>query len=257
MENIFKRLYFDIEVSPNLMFSWSSGYNLSIPFTSIIKERAVICIAYKWEHENKVHCLEWNKGEDKQLLKDFLKILNEADEIVGQNSDNFDVKWLRTRCLFHKIEMLPEYNQVDTYKLAKKYFRFNSNSLNYMSSFLGHGNKIKTEYSLWTKIVLENDSKAMSKMVDYAMKDVLLLEKVHQEMIPYTKHRTHVAVLNGFTKIDCPECGSNNTHSRGYMVSAAGVKKNRCQCQDCGKWYSVAQTTFVKEMNNRNRKDKI
>jgi DNA polymerase III epsilon subunit-like protein len=80
--------------------------------------------------------LEWNRGEDKQLLKEFLEILNEADEIVGQNSDNFDVKWLRTRCLKHKLGMLPEYNQVDTYKLAKKYFRFNSNKLDYIASFL-------------------------------------------------------------------------------------------------------------------------
>ena len=119
--SIFKRLYFDIETSPNIGFFWQAGYKLNIPHDNIIKERAVICIAYKWAHENKVHCLEWNKGEDKQLLKEFLEILNEADEIVGQNSDNFDVKWLRTRCLKHKYVYILGKNNRET-KIIKTDF---------------------------------------------------------------------------------------------------------------------------------------
>ena len=77
----FKRLYFDIEVSPNLGFFWQSGYKLNISHDNIIKERAVICIAYKWAHEKYVHCIEWNKGNDKQLLKDFIKILNQRNHL--------------------------------------------------------------------------------------------------------------------------------------------------------------------------------
>jgi DNA polymerase elongation subunit (family B) len=257
VNSTFKRLYLDIETSPNIGFFWQAGYKLNIPHDNIIQERAIICVCYKWAHEKEVHSLEWKKGNDKQLLIQLVKIMNEADEIVGQNSDNFDMKWLRTRCLFHKIPMQPEYNQVDTYKLAKKYFRFNSNKLDYMSSFLGHGNKMSTGYSLWKDIVLDNSAKAMALMVKYCKRDILLTEKVHQNMIPFVKHKTHVAVLNGFTKLDCPECSSTHTQSRGYWITAAGTKKNKCQCQDCGKWYSVAQTTFVKEMYNRFRKDKV
>ena len=253
----FKRLYLDIETSPNIGFFWQAGYKLNIPPENIIHERAIICVCYKWEHEKTVKSLQWKKGKDKELLVELIKVMNEADEIVGQNSDNYDIKWLRTRCLFHNIPMQPEYNQVDTYKLAKKYFRFNSNKLDYMSSFLGHGNKLHTSYSLWKDIVLNNCEKAMNTMIKYCKKDVLITEKVHKSMIPFIKHRTHVAVLKGFSKIDCPECGSTNTQSRGYWISAAGVKKNKCQCTDCGKWYSVAQTTYRKELNNRERKDII
>lgn len=250
----FKRLYFDIEVSPNIGFFWQPGYKLQIPYDNIIKERAIICVCYKWEHEKEVHSLEWKRGDDKQLLIKFLKVLNQADEIVGQNSDNFDVKWLRTRCLYHGIEMMPTYSSVDTYKLAKQYFRFNSNKLDYMSSYLGYGNKIHTEYNLWRKIVLDNDAKSMELMIKYCKKDVLLTEKVHKAMKNYTKHKTHVGVTVGETKIDCPECGSDHIQARGNRITAAGTKFKSCQCQNCGKWYQVNLNVYNKAISIKNNK---
>ena len=114
----FRRLFFDIETSYNVVSTWRVGYDINITHDNIIKERAIICICYKWASEKKVHSLQWNKGNDKQMLIDFIKILNSADEIVGQNSDRFDMKWVRTRCLYHGILMFPSYQTVDTMKLA-------------------------------------------------------------------------------------------------------------------------------------------
>ena len=42
-----KRLFFDIETSPNIVYSWRTGYNLTITTENIITERAIICISYK------------------------------------------------------------------------------------------------------------------------------------------------------------------------------------------------------------------
>jgi len=93
-----KRLFFDIEVSPNIGLFWQSGYKLNIGHDSIIKERAIICICYKWENQKTVHSLKWDeKQNDKQILKQFIKIIDSADEVVGHNGDNFDIKWIRTR----------------------------------------------------------------------------------------------------------------------------------------------------------------
>jgi transcription elongation factor Elf1 len=150
--------------------------------------------------------------------------------------------------------MMPTYSSVDTYKLAKQYFRFNSNKLDYMSSFLGYGNKIHTEYDLWKKIVLDNDTKAMQSMVKYCKKDVLLTEKVHQAMKNYTRHKTHVGVTIGETKIDCPECGSDHIQSRGYSITGVGTKFKRCQCQSCGKWYQVNLNVYNKAISIKNNK---
>ena len=181
-----KRIFFDIEVSPNILFSWRIGGDVVLTHDTIIQERAIMCICWKWEGEDKVSSLEWNKGDDKQLLEKFAKVIDSADEVIGQNSDSFDIKWLRTRCIYHDIPVSPKFNSLDTLKMAKAGFRFNCNKLDYMGQFLGFGGKIKTDYDLWKDIVLKNDKEAMSKMVKYCKQDVILLEKVYEKLQKYS-----------------------------------------------------------------------
>lgn len=184
-ENSKKRLFFDIETSPNLVFSWRIGRKINIEHDNIVNERAIICISYKWEGDNKVYSLKWNKGDDKEMLEKFSKIIDSADEIVTQNGDKFDIKWLRARCIFHDIPISVKFNSIDTLKMAKAGFNFNSNKLDYMGSYLGVGEKIKTGYDLWKRIILNDDKEAMKEMVAYCEEDVRLLERVYNKLQPY------------------------------------------------------------------------
>jgi len=243
-----KRLYFDIETSPNIGLFWEAGYKKNIPYENIIKERAIICICYKWAGEKKVHSLTWDANQnDKSMLQAFIKIANEADEIVAQNGDKFDLPWIRTRCLFHRIPMFPSYTSLDTLKKARSGFKFNSNTLNYMASFLGLGHKSDMCFNDWKKIVLDKDAASLTKMVKYCMKDVTLLEDVYKEMSNYITHKTHHGMLNGGDKCDCPECGSNKTVQSKVRLTATGMKRIQLQCKSCGKYHTVSETTFDKE----------
>lgn len=177
-----KRLYFDIEVSANVVYAWHIGNKVDIRPDAIIKERAVICVCYKWEGQDKVYSLQWNKGDDSEMLAKFAKIIDSADEVVTQNGDNFDIKWLRTRCIYHGISISPKFNSIDTLKMARGGFKFNSNKLDYMGQYLGLGKKIKTDYDLWKDITLNNSKEAMNKMVEYCKQDVNLLEKVYKKL---------------------------------------------------------------------------
>lgn len=180
-----KRLFFDIEVSPNIVLTWNVGYDIDIPHDNIVQERAIICICWKWAGDTKISSLQWDNGDDRTMLEKFAKTIDSADEVVGQNSDAFDIKWLRTRCLFHRIPVSPKFNAIDTLKMAKSGFRFNSNKLDYMGKFLGIGGKIKTDPDLWKNIVLNNDRKALTDMVTYCKMDVQRLEEVYNELQPY------------------------------------------------------------------------
>ena len=195
-----KRLFFDIEVSPNIVLSWSVGYELDIPHDNIVQERAIICICWKWEGDSKIHSLQWNKGCDKDMLQKFAKVIDSADEVVTQNGDSFDIKWLRTRCIFHRIPLSVKFNSYDTLKMAKASFRFNSNKLDYMGKFLGIGGKIKTEPDLWKNILLNNDKKSLGDMITYCKMDVQRLEEVFQQLKSYspTKKFKYKITLNGF-----------------------------------------------------------
>jgi len=233
-----RRLFFDIEVSFNLGMFWTSGYKISLGPENIIKERAIICICYKWEDEKEVGWLTWDAKQcDKKMLERFVKIANTADELVGHNGDKFDLAWIRTRCLYHGIEMFPNYTTIDTLKVARSKFKFNSNKLNYIAKFLGIGQKIHTDFDLWKRIVLNKDKVAMVKMVKYCKMDVILLEKVYKHLSAHIAPKTHYGVIFGRDRGSCPECGSDHLVRYLKKVSATGVKKIIYQCKTCGKFH--------------------
>lgn len=259
----FKRLFFDIETSPNLVFSWNVGYDIKIDYNNIIKERAIICICYKYEGENLVHSLTWDKGDDKKMLQRFAEVINGADEVIGHNSDRFDVKWVRTRCIYHGIPMTHDIKGIDTLKEARGKFKFNSNRLDYIGKYLGLGEKMETGgFDLWKDIVLNNNKSSLEKMVAYCKQDVVLLEKVFNKINPYIPVKTNVALMFGRNPISCPECLCERTVVNGYKISAAGTRKVTMQCKGCGKYFSMPQSKFdkasvqkiVEDRNNKSGK---
>ena len=232
-----KRLFFDIEVSPNIGMFWQAGYKKNIDHSNIIKERAIICICYKWEDDEEVQFLHWDgKQSDKKMLHEFIKVANQSDEMIGHNGDKFDLAWIRTRCLFHKIEMFPTYVTIDTLKVSRSKFRFNSNKLDYIAQYLGMGKKIGTDFTLWKDIVLHKDKAALDKMVKYCQNDVILLEKIFKKLQPHMEVKTHYGVIFGEDRGSCAECGSSELVRQRVKVLASGLRKIQYQCKTCGKY---------------------
>jgi DNA polymerase elongation subunit (family B)/predicted RNA-binding Zn-ribbon protein involved in translation (DUF1610 family) len=234
-----RRLFFDIETSPNIGLFWEAGYKKNITTDNIIKERAIICICYKWEDEKEVYSLQWDsKQNDKTMLTKFIDVANTSNEMVGHNGDKFDLAWIRTRCLFHKIDMFPNYVTIDTLKVARSKFRFQSNRLNYIAEFLGLGGKIKTEYNLWKDILLRNDKIAMEKMIKYCKKDVTLLEQVFKALRGHMIPKTHYGVVFGTDRGTCPECGSEDLTRNNKVITATGLTRIQYKCKTCNHYHS-------------------
>lgn len=238
------RLIWDIETSPNIAFSWRSGYKLNIPHDNIISERAIICICWKWEGSKKVSHLEWENGCDKKLVRDFLEIMKQADECVAHNGDKFDVKWFNTRVLKHGFTPCPIWKTVDTCVIARRRFYFNSNRLDYLGKYLFGEGKIKTDFELWKQIVLENCPKAMGKMVRYCKQDVRLLERVWKRLEPYHRPKTHTGVLNGQEKWTCPWTGSTNVKKDKTRVTTAGTRQHQMFSWDRQAYYTISETAY-------------
>jgi DNA polymerase elongation subunit (family B) len=239
--NKIKRLYFDIETSYNIVKSWRIGYDIKLDPSSIIKERAIICICYKWEGDKNVKCLTWNRGDDSSMILKFSEILNSADEVVTHNGDKFDVKWFRTRCLYHGVALTPYIQSIDTLKEAKKLFLFNSNKLDYISKFIGLDGKMETGgLELWDDIILRNNRQSLYKMVQYCKNDVVLLEKVFLKLNPYLKNKITKTVRIEGNGIHCVECNSTNIRKVKLRISAAGRYTQQYRCNDCGKYHSIS-----------------
>ncbi|MHC4372288.1 MAG: ribonuclease H-like domain-containing protein [Planctomycetota bacterium] len=247
-----RRLYWDIETSPNIGFFWRPGWKVTIDPENIIQERAIICICYKWEGQKKVHSLKWDRqkpygGDDKKMIKDFAKVIAEADEMVAHNGDKFDMAWYNGRHLIHGLDPVPKAKTIDTYKMAARNFNLNSYKLDYLAKILLGEGKIHTNYDMWKKIVLNNDEASMKKMITYCKKDVVLLERVWQKLSAYEDPETHAAVMatgNVRDRWMCKHCGSDNVTKNKTRVTKAGMIQHGMQCKSCGRYYQIANLVY-------------
>ena len=242
----FKRLFFDIETSPNLVYSWRIGNKIHIDYENIVEERKIICVCWKWDGTRAVESLMWDQAhDDKSLLEQFIPILNTADESIAHNGDRFDLPWLRTRCLIHRLPCFPYYTSTDTLKLARRGYYFNCARLDYLTKLLcGHG-KIKTTFDLW-KECLASNSKALAKMVRYCKTDVRRLAELYHLFTQYAYPTTNHAVLAGGNKWECPHCTA--TAKFIYLVKTRvtplGTQRRQMQCQKCGRYFTIANNTY-------------
>ncbi len=242
LKNI-KIMFLDIETSPNIGYFWKSGYDIQIGHESIIKERQVIMVSWNWLDEpvNKTHNIHWGLTErsDKKLLMKFSKEFNKADIVIGHNGDNFDIKWLKTRTAIHGLDPLLNVASIDTLKLARSNFNYNSNKLDYLSQIMGEGAKLSTGYNLWKQVMAGNKT-ALTTMVKYCNNDVILLRKIFVKLLPYVKKLpVNMALFNNTkeeTKTDkvCTSCAMKNTLTvhRGYMHTISNTYR-RLECTNC------------------------
>lgn len=242
-----KRLFYDIETSYNIVKAWRAGYNLTINSDDIIHERAIISIAYKWEGEEDVTVLTWNKGCDKNVITEFVKVMSEADELVGHNIDRFDTKFIMGRALKHGILGLPKYQSTDTLKLARKHFMLNSNKLDYIAQFLGLGSKTKHRgMAMWDDIILRNDSKALEEMVEYNIQDVYLTEQVYKKLSEYSLPKVNHSSIKTGQKHSCPQCTKTDAVLQKTYVSPSGTKTRLMSCNSCSTNFTINNTNYIK-----------
>jgi hypothetical protein len=248
-----KRLFFDIETSPNVVYSWRIGWNLTITPENIIDERKIICISYNWEDSDEIHTLTWDKNQcDKKMLINFLKEANKADEIIAHNGDRFDIKWVRTRCIFHRVPMFPSYKTLDTLKKAKSGFNFNSNKLDYIAQYLGVGAKVKhSGFDMWVN-VMKGSKEAMAEMVHYCEGDIVVLKDVFLTMQNYIKPNTHAGVINNNLKYSCPCCSSEKSILLKNNVTTLGTIKRLIECDDCKNVYEISNSSYMLMLKFKN-----
>jgi len=225
-------LLFDIETSPNIGYCWGKWEQNIIEFT---KEWDILSFSAKWLNESKQitkgRC-DYRDKTDESIVKDLWKLFDEADIIIAHNGDAFDIKKTQQRFSFYKISPPSPFKTIDTKKIAKKYFSFNSNSLNDLGVTLGYGKKEKHDgFDTWLGCIAGN-KKSWDIMKKYNAKDVILLEKIYLHFLPWINNHPNLSTFSGEV---CPKCGGKHLQSRGFSVTLTG-KFKRFQCQSCGGW---------------------
>lgn len=226
-----KILLYDIETSPNLGYVWGKWEQNVIEFKN---QWELLSVAYKWLGEKKVRCIarpNFKDKTEKSLIEILWKLFDEADIICAHNGDSFDNKKSKAKFLEYGLKPPSNYKSIDTKKIAKSQFNFNSNSLNDLGQLLKLGKKIETGgFQLWLDCMAGKPS-AWKKMIAYNKQDVVLLEKVYLKLRAWAPNHPNLTLFRD--SIGCPVCTSKNTIRRGFRI-AVRRKTQRFQCNDCG-----------------------
>lgn len=218
-------LYIDIETMPNLGYVWGQWQqNLSLP--QIVDFTEVACFAYKWGHEDEVHFV---KGPD--MIFTAWKLFNKADNIVHFYGSKFDVPHLNREFLQQNLGPPSPYKQTDLKLAVAKRFKFTSNKLQHVSQALGLGGKIDNSgWEMWVQCMLGVES-AWAEMEEYNRQDVVLLEELHQILLPWLPDQPN-AFLYGADDDVCPRCTGEIEFS-GFSYTKLSVY-NQYTCIGCG-----------------------
>jgi DNA polymerase elongation subunit (family B) len=229
-----KILLYDLETMANKAYVWGKYEQNVIAY---IQQGYMLCWGAKWLGEKTVvKGLDDYPGyhpgapDDYLLVKELHELVSEADILIAHNGDSFDVKKMNERFVYHGFTPPPPYKTIDTKKVAKRYFAFNSNKLDDLGERLEVGRKIKTPgFELW--LGCENgDRKAWDLMKKYNKQDVILLEEVYLRLRPWIQNHPKMA-FNG----QCVNCGGNEFgQERSYLTKNG--PKTRHQCKACGHW---------------------
>lgn len=242
-----KVLFWDIETSHNIGAHFGL-YDQNINYTDILQEWFIISVAWKWQGEKKVHSVNvehdtyegdfnssWTEWSDYDVVKRLHEVLSEADVVVHHNGDDFDIKKFNARAIFHGLTPIPPLKTIDTLKIARKFFKFTSNRLDYLGQFLSLGKKMDTPKGLWLS-VLKGNIEAVNTMVKYNKQDVILLEKVFDKFAPYVNNDRVVPKTRSGK---CDTCGSTSYQQQGWRITKTH-KYPRFKCNCCGSWFRGA-----------------
>jgi uncharacterized protein YprB with RNaseH-like and TPR domain len=236
-----KVLFWDIETSPNISYTWGRWQQDVIAFK---KEWELLSVAYKWQGSTKVHCLsrpQYKDETDAELCSAVHEVLSKADVLVAHNGDSFDLKKVCARFAAHSLPPLPPLATVDTKKIAKKHFAFNSNSLDDLGKLFGLGKKLKhSGFDMWLGC-MAGSAPAWKEMVKYNKLDVVLLEKIYLHMRPWMLR--HPANLTRTDK--CTKCRSSDVMKWGIRVTL-GKPQQRWACKSCGGYFLTVLKKEVK-----------
>jgi DNA polymerase elongation subunit (family B) len=241
-------LFWDVETAKMILrmeVYQLKQYSKYLPHTAIERDIWMPCAAWKWKGQDHTSSVSVLKSDafDQCYWDDFIvidrlhKLMHEADIIVAHNGDNFDWKMLNVRCVSHGLTPPPKPMMIDTLKIARREFRFASNSLRYLAEFLGVEDKGNSPD--WSK-VSSGDREAIEYCERYCRQDIRTLEGVFYKLLPYATNLPNInTLMDGVHHNICPSCGHWDLEARGYRYTKAG-KYQRHQCRPqtggCGSW---------------------
>lgn len=248
-----KILFFDLEVSRAIVAGYGNKWEFKV--VKFLQHQKLMCYAYKFQGDKKITFIHMHQFKTyRDFVQSLADVLSEADIVVAHNLKRFDEPMSNTFFVTEGIKPPTPYKTVDTLLVARRVFKFPSNSLNDLAEHLGIGSKLSITYA-----DLEDDfmsakpkRKTIKLMDEYNRKDVEILERLYDIELPHMKNHPNVAVYGDGS--GCPACGHPKFWTeRGLRVTST-MRYKSLRCKKCDTPYRErladkdfqARPTFVK-----------
>ena len=178
---------------------------------------------------------KYTDKDDKPLVRDLWMLLNEADVVIAHNGDRFDIKKINARLAVHGFPPPSPFKTIDTLKIARNVFKFDSNKLDNLGRYLHEGRKLpNTGAALW-RGCRDGDRKSWRTMRRYNPQDVELLWRVYKRLRPWAKSHPNLSLYDD--RPGCPVCRSRRVKKEGFKYTIK-TKRQQFKCLDCNHWFS-------------------
>jgi DNA polymerase elongation subunit (family B) len=234
-----RSLVLDIETTPMEAFVWGRR-DVNIDLSMVKKDWQIMAWSAKWLGEKKVYYKDTRNAEDDAGILFVLKgLLDEADIVITQNGQSFDIRKINARLIFHGMQPPSPYRHIDTYRFAKSIGDFTSNSLEYLTDKLCvKYKKLKhlkfPGITLW-KECLNGNPQAWEEMKRYNIHDTLATEELYMKLrawMPEGMPKPHSNELH--SSLHCATCDYKGTMVKwGFYRTNKGIWK-RYSCPNCG-----------------------
>lgn len=241
-----RMLAIDIETMPGLVYTYDL-FQPVISHKAIVEPSRIICYSAQWYGEKKVQFSSEYHDGPKEMLESLWNVMNEADIVLGYNTQRFDVPWIRGELMMNGLTAPSPVKHIDLFQTIKSNTRLMSKKLDYVSHRLLDDKKIDVN-TMTLAIECQSPDpevqrKAWNKMRTYSKKDTALLFPIFDQIKSFVKMPHPLA--EGDDR--CRHCGSYNLHSRGTAKTLNGSYQ-RFVCTDCGSWNRGTRLTASTNM---------
>jgi uncharacterized protein YprB with RNaseH-like and TPR domain len=202
----------------------------------------ILCIGYAW-YPGRPTILAPVAGRtgrallnDRDLVKRFLRIMQDADMQVTYYGKQFDLPYVTAKAIKYNLGPPPDVPHVDLYWTVRRSFAISRRRLESVAKFLKlRHKKTPVDGAIW-QLAVTGDMGAARYVAAHCRADVALLCEAYQRLAPLVKlhprmYPRHVA---------CAVCGGTELVSQ-VRPTAAGARQ-RLWCRGCRAWWYVPLT---------------
>ena len=239
----------DIERLPGRHSTWHRGQTITGPFWDLNEIKAwagkrihaddvsewprTICAAWKWyDQPDTVFAAEWEVGGYDGFMRAVWEVFDQADLIIGHNADRFDARHLMGGWAEMGLPAPSPYKVVDTLKIARGTFAYESNTLDALNKRLGIDAKTDKYDVKIARAAVNGDREAQDRIEGYNRGDIVASEALFDRLRPYAKGIPHLGMWTD-DELACPSCGSTMT-ATGKTVHANVQRYEHLTCPNCG-----------------------